>query len=76
MMADNIMKILDLLKPLRNNNIKDSNAFLKSLELDDRLTWELLAKYANRRVINEQAIMYLSENFETLLQLKEEEKES
>jgi Rab-GTPase-TBC domain len=72
MQTHNTMKILDLLKPMRKNTEKSSLIFLKNLETDEKLTWEKLAKIAEQRVINEEAVFYLTENFEVFSQVSSE----
>lgn len=72
LLTDSTMRILDMLKPLRANNAKASNEFLRSLEINERLTWQKVVRIANEREINEEVVRCLDENFEAFAQLENE----
>ena len=67
--ADNAIQILSFLAPMRKHTAGSSMVFLKSLETNEKLTWEKFSKLANQREINEGIISCLTENFETFAQL-------
>jgi hypothetical protein len=69
METSNPVKILDLLKPIRQNSLKSSYLFLKTLETEEKLTWKRFIQIAELRLINDEGISCLSENFETFQSL-------
>lgn len=71
MQTSNPVKILDLMKPVRANSAKASLEFLRTLENGEKLSWERFIQICKERVINDDGILCLSENFETFLSLND-----